>query len=237
MTDLALALAVIARPDVRDPAQTLPPFDPRGHLRKLGGLRIAYSETLGYATPSSEVVGAVREAVAALRSAGATIDEVDPGIASPGSIVRRLFAARAAWTVRDLSDEQRALLDPAVEASAREGERLTAVEYLQAEAERVEVMQALARFHAKYDFSVTPTSGEPAPWVDFDPSAPSERPRESYAGLFSLTRQPALSIPCGWTRAGLPIGLQIVGRHHEESAILALAEEYERIRRCVAPPL
>jgi Asp-tRNA(Asn)/Glu-tRNA(Gln) amidotransferase A subunit family amidase len=53
----------------------------------------------------------------------------------------------------------------------------------------------------------------------------------------SLTRQPALSVPCGYTRDGLPIGLQIVGRHHAEAAVLAAAEQFERVRPFRAPPL
>lgn len=238
VTDLALALTVLSRPDVRDPAQVVPLFDPRTQRRPLSELRIGFSADLGYIAVDPDVARTVQEAIRALNEAGAVIEHVDPGFASPASILRRLFAARAAWTIRELPEERRERLDPAVLASAREGERQSAVEYLQAEAERLELIETLARYHAKFDLLITPASAHPAPPVDFDPSAePATTVRESFAAPFSLTRQPALSIPCGLTRTGLPIGLQIVGRHYEESNVLALAAAYEHAHRFQAPPL
>lgn len=236
VADLALALGVISRPDPRDPLQV--PARGEAELRELGSLRIGYSVNLGYAHVEPDVARAFLDAIAALRDAGANLTEADPGFASPGSIVRRLFAARAAFTVRDLNEEQREKLDPAIVAAAREGEALRAVDYLQAESERIELVQTVARYHAEYDLLLTPTSAVPAPEVGFDPSAPANGPvRESLAGPFSLTRQPALSIPCGVTRGGLPIGLQIVGRHYEDALVLSAAASYERIRPFRAPAL
>jgi aspartyl-tRNA(Asn)/glutamyl-tRNA(Gln) amidotransferase subunit A len=235
VADLALALTIISQPDVRDPLQSPPP---PAAARELASLRIGYSVNLGYAHVDPEVSGAFLEAVAALREAGATLEEVNPGFASTGPIVRKLFAARAAHTLLGLDETQLALVEPAIAASAREGQALSAVEYLQAESERIALVQTLARFHADFDLLLTPTSADPAPRVDFDPSAPYYGPpRESLAGPFSLTRQPALSIPCGLTRAGLPIGLQIIGRHHEDALVLSVAASYERIHPFHAPPL
>jgi aspartyl-tRNA(Asn)/glutamyl-tRNA(Gln) amidotransferase subunit A len=133
--------------------------------------------------------------------------------------------------VRALDAAQRARLDPVIVTAAEEGEKLSALDYLQAEAERVELVATLARFHTRYDLLLTPTSAQPAPLVDAKSTA-----RESFAGPFSLSRQPALSIPIGLTSAGLPIGLQIIGRHHEDARVLALAARYERLRPFRAPP-
>jgi aspartyl-tRNA(Asn)/glutamyl-tRNA(Gln) amidotransferase subunit A len=199
-------------------------------------VRIGYSVDLGYAPIDPEVAAAFDAAVAALRDAGFTLEAADPGFRSPASIVRRLFAARAAWTLRGLSDERRSWVDPVVLASAREGEAQSAVDYLEAEAERVALLQTVAQYHTTFDLLLTPTSSHPAPAIDAAPAPDAVGAvRESLAGPFSLTRQPALSIPCGVTKAGLPIGLQIVGRHHEEALVLAVAQAYERVRPFRAP--
>jgi aspartyl-tRNA(Asn)/glutamyl-tRNA(Gln) amidotransferase subunit A len=230
--DLALALSVIAREDVRDPLHA-PALQPTA----AGQLRVACSVTLGYAQVEPEVEAAFRAAVTALRDAGVTIEEADPGFESPAAIIHSLFIARAAHTVQHLIERERAQLDPVVAAAAEEGARLSAIDYLNAEAARLTLVQASARFHAKYDLLLTPASAYTAPRNDAEPpAAGSANPRASLAAPFSLTRQPALSIPCGLTSAGLPIGLQIVGRHHEDSQVLRLAEIYERIRAFQVPP-
>jgi aspartyl-tRNA(Asn)/glutamyl-tRNA(Gln) amidotransferase subunit A len=188
---------------------------------------------LGYARVDAEIARAFDEAVAVLHETGATLEAASPGFASPASIIRRLFAARAAWTVRKLSEAQRAELDPVVAAAAVEGMELSAVDALNAEAERVALIQTMAEFHNRFDVLLTPASAYAAPLTHAQP--PSER--GSFAAPFSLTRQPALSIPCGFTKAGLPIGLQIVGRSYEDATVLAVASAYERLRPFRAPAL
>jgi len=109
---------------------------------------------------------------------------------------------------------------------------------LNAEAARIELVQALAQLHTQFDVLLTPTSAYPAPLASAGLTAPSGEPAPpSLAAPFSLTRQPALSIPCGTTRAGLPIGLQIVGRHFEDATVLAVARAYEHFQPFQPPPL
>jgi aspartyl-tRNA(Asn)/glutamyl-tRNA(Gln) amidotransferase subunit A len=124
--------------------------------------------------------------------------------------------------VAALTPAQRELLDPDVERSAREGERLTALEYLEAEAQRVTLAQALARYHHRFDLLLTPTTAWTAPALDAQklPSSPFTFP-------FSLTRQPAISVPAGVSRGGLPIGVQLVGRHFDDGLVLAAAHGFE----------
>jgi len=231
VADLTLALRVLSLSDPRDPAQPTRAFKPLT-LTEEAPLRIAYSRNLGYIDVDPDVASAFDEAIAALRGDGVQLEEADPGFSSPGTIQRRLFAARAAYTVRKLDAAQRARLDPVIVVAAEEGEMLSALDCLQAEAERVELIATLVRFHTRYDLLLTPTSAVTAPLVDATSAA-----RESFAGPFSLSRQPALSIPIGLTNAGLPVGLQIVGRHHEDARVLALAERYERQRPFQAPDL
>jgi aspartyl-tRNA(Asn)/glutamyl-tRNA(Gln) amidotransferase subunit A len=107
--------------------------------------------------------------------------------------------------------------------SAREG-RLSALEYLEAEVQRVTVAQALGRYHERYDLLLTPTTAWTAPALD------AQRPQASspFTFPFSLTRQPAISVPAGLSRGGLPIGIQIVGRHFDDALVLGAAHAFER---------
>src|SRR5207244_2192959 len=99
----------------------------------------------------------------------------------------------------------------------------------------------MGEFHERYDLLVTPTVAVPplpvgqdladpareAHWVDWTP----------FSYPFNMTRQPAATIPCGLTRAGLPIGLQIVGRLYDEATVLRAARVFEATQRASWPTL
>ena len=232
--DAALLLRVLAGPDDRDPFR-LPP-DPGPWLDESpppAGLRIGYSARLFSAELSPELTAAFERAVDVFRELGATLSPIQDRLESPSAILTTLFHARAAFTVKDLTREQRALLDPAIDAAAREGETLSLLDYLSAEAARTSLAQGLAALHRRFDLLLTPTTAELAPHVDAGPSAL----RAPFTGAFSLTRQPAISVPNGVSQQGLPIGLQIVGRHFEEARVLQAAAAFETRVRFIAPPL
>jgi aspartyl-tRNA(Asn)/glutamyl-tRNA(Gln) amidotransferase subunit A len=180
--------------------------------------------TLGASEIDPDILAAFERATEVFVELGARVEAADPSIPASAARVRQtLFAARAAHTVRALSAEQRALLDPAVEQAARVGERLSALDYLEAESERVAIAEALADYHRRFELLVTPTTAWSAPLLESaSPQAPSP-----FAFPFSLTRQPAISVPAGATRQGLPIGLQIVGRHFEDALVLGVAHAFE----------
>ena len=222
--DAALLFTVIAQPDARDPfAASAGERDYREALgRSWQRVRIGVS-TLGYADIDPEIAAAFERAARVFAELGATLEAADPELGSPAAVLRVLFAARAAHTVAGLTPAQRELLDPDVERSAREGERLTALEYLEAEAQRVVLAQALARYHQRYDLLLTPATAWPAPALD----APKPQLSSPFTFPFSLTRQPAISVPAGLSRVGLPIGIQIVGRHFDDALVLAAAHAFE----------
>jgi len=222
--DAALLFTVIAQPDARDPFAALTgDRDYRDGLgRSWHRVRIGVS-TLGYADIDPEISSAFERATRVFAELGATVEAADPELGSPAAILRVLFSARAAHTVAGLTPAQRELLDPDVERSAREGERLSALEYLEAEAQRVALAQALARYHERYDLLLTPTTAWTAPALD----AQKTQPSSPFTFPFSLTRQPAISVPAGLSRAGLPIGLQIVGRHFDDALVLGAAHAFE----------
>ncbi|WP_437552072.1 amidase [Sorangium sp. So ce367] len=250
--DAAVLLSVLSGPDDRDPFRAPPPredalylgalvaidasdtHDKSGALdaRFLRRVRVGVSATLGYVDLPGETRDCFDAAAAVLQRLGAEVEEVAPPFADPGGVLRTLFAARAAHTVRELGPAQRALLDPAVQSAAAQGEALSAVAYLEAERQRAELALAMAVFHRRFDLLVTPTSAGAAPLIDGG-ALPA-----SFAAPFSLTRQPAISVPMGLTTAGLPLGLQIVGRHFEEALVLRAALAIERESAPLrAPPL
>jgi aspartyl-tRNA(Asn)/glutamyl-tRNA(Gln) amidotransferase subunit A len=221
--DTILLLRVLSRPDARDPwSLGHVPFQGVSELR---GLRIAYSEHLGAGESSFDVTAAFAHAVEVFQTLGLVLEPAQPGFEAPAEILRILFVARAAETVSNLSMADRALLDPDVQRAATAGEQLSARDVWQAESARIRLVEQSAQFHSRYDLLLTPTVNLTAPLAAPGAVPDDERgiTRVSAAAPFSLTRQPAISVPLGLSRRGLPIGLQIVGRHFEEDRVLAAA--------------
>jgi aspartyl-tRNA(Asn)/glutamyl-tRNA(Gln) amidotransferase subunit A len=227
---------VLAGTDLRDPYRL--PWQEKDHREGLSsgvkGLRIAFSRNLGYARVDPEIAAAVEKAAATFRELGAQIEAKDPGFASPRDAFTVLWTAGAARAMANASPADRALMDPGFAASVETGARLSAVDYLAADATRTALGKTMSEFHASYDLLLTPTVAVPALpvgtdlfdpaveryWIDWTP----------FSYPFNMTRQPAATVPCGLTKSGLPIGLQIVGRLYEESLVLRAARAYEATR-------
>ncbi len=222
VTDAALLLTVISRPDSRDWHAL--PYENRDWRTGLDdgieGLRVAYSRTLGYLPVDPEVGALCDAAVQRLTALGAIVDEVDPGFDNPAPTFRVLWDAGVARLLRDTAAESVALMDPLLPEAAARGRKVDAVTYLEATERRRELGVAMRRFHERYDLLVTPTLASAPAQVNQSWSAPHCLP-------FNLTGQPAASVPCGVTRAGLPAGLQIVGPSHADASVLRAARAFE----------
>ncbi len=242
-SDAALMLSVLSRPDYRDP-YALPAEDKDyrdGLEAGVRGWRIAYSATLGYARVDPEIAAAAAAAARQFEALGAAVDEVEAIFASPRKTLLTLWAAGAARVVGGFPVERRALLDPGLAAIAAAGEAIRAVDYLAADFARTALGREMAAFHQKYDLLLTPMMPIPAlpvgqelndparetAWIDWSP----------FSYPFNLTRQPAASIPCGLTTAGLPIGLQIVGPLYADARVLCAARAFETTQPVRRPPL
>ncbi len=241
--DAALMLRVICGPDDRDP-HALPPEDRDWQAvleAGIHGKRVAFSPTLGYAKVEPEIAAAVAAAARQFEAMGAIVEEVDAIFPSPRETLMTLWAAGAAWIVAALPVEKRHLLDPGLAALAAAGEAIAAVDYVAADFARTRLAQRMAEFHRKYDLLLTPMMPVPAlpagqdlndpaterSWIDWSP----------FSYPFNLTRQPAASIPCGLTEAGLPIGLQIVGPLYADAEVLQAARAFEATQPLRRPPL
>ena len=241
--DAALMLTVLSQPDYRD-SYALPPDDTdwcEGIEDGVRGWRIAYSPTLGYAKVDPEIAAATTEAARQFETLGAIVEEAVTIFSSPREALFTLWAAGAAKLLNGYAPDKLELIDPGLVATADEGKRISAVDYLGADLVRTELGQRMAAFHQKYDLLLTPMMpvgalpvgqdlNDPATerhWIDWSP----------FSYPFNMTRQPAASIPCGLTRAGLPIGLQIVGPLYADARVLRATRAFETTQPERWPPL
>ena len=135
--------------------------------------------------------------------------------------------------------EKRNLIDPGLLAIAEQGARMSLLDHLKAVRAREAMGLALQEFHRRFDLLLLPTmpmtafeAGEECPvdsanrrWTDWTPL--------TYP--FNLTKQPAASLPCGFAKNGLPIGLQIVGRLYDDTTVLQAARAFERAQPFALP--
>jgi aspartyl-tRNA(Asn)/glutamyl-tRNA(Gln) amidotransferase subunit A len=234
VTDAALMMNEISKPDNRD-WFSLPANDvdfSKGLKDKLRGLRVAYSPRLDYVDVDAEIAALVKKAVDTLADLGAKIIEVDPGFEDPAATFRVLWWSSARGLLGDLPAEKRALLEPALNDVVEQAGSITAKDIFEANKARGNLGSKMRLFMEKYDVLVTPTLPIPAftagqlqpgdadpqgKWVNWTP----------FTYPFNLTQQPAASVPCGFTKAGLPAGLHVVGRMFDDYTVLKVCRAYE----------
>jgi aspartyl-tRNA(Asn)/glutamyl-tRNA(Gln) amidotransferase subunit A len=241
VTDAALMLTVTSEPDTRD-WFTLPydKSDYRDGLEDgVAGLRIAYSPALGYATLDPEIAALVADAAKLFEKLGAKVELADPGFADPADIFCPHWYGGAAYSARNYTREQLAMLDPGLRQIIAQGQQLSLLDYLAAVDKRTALGVHMKKFHETYDLLLTPTM--PIPAFDAGRELPAASDAERWMSWtpfsfpFNLTQQPAATVPCGFTKDGLPAGLQIVGRMHDDKTVLRAARAFERERPFVMP--
>lgn len=232
--DCALMMDVMTEPDSRDSyAAPRSNFNYLADLnRDIKGLRIAFSPDLGYVDVDAEVKESVRTAVAVLEALGAKISHVDPGFNNPLAAFGHLFYSGAANALRDLGPRQREQMDPSLIEVADKAGKLKMLDYLDAMNKRLALSERMAVFHDKYDLLVTPTlpitafqTNREVPPDWHSTRWPSWTP---FTYPFNMTGQPALSVPCGFSSAGLPIGLQIIGGRFADKLVLQAGQAYQK---------
>lgn len=235
--DAALMLTVMAEPDWRDWHAL--PYEEETDFRQdmdqgIKDLRIAYSPSLGLdGIPiDDEVAVLVAAAANRFEGFGARVDQVDPPWPhDPAAVFTIYWQTGAAKLVADMEDTQKAALDPVILGMAERGRSYDALTLKTAELERGAIGQAMNRFFETYDLLLCPTM----PITAFPVNLPypsddyAEKPTNwtPFTFPFNLTKQPAASVPCGFTKAGLPVGLQIIGRSYGELPVLYASHAYE----------
>jgi aspartyl-tRNA(Asn)/glutamyl-tRNA(Gln) amidotransferase subunit A len=242
--DAAAMLNVLAKPDPRDPYCL--PATTRDWLAGIDdgvrGLRLAYSPDLGDAKVDPEIARCCAAAARRFAELGASVEEVGQIFPSPRAALLTLWAAGtarvlAAWP----ADQVRQLCDPGLVAVAAEGARVSGSDYVAADLERSALGRRMAVFHQQYDLLLTPMMPVVALPVGQDLNDPASETNwldwSPFSYPFNMTRQPAASVPCGLTGAGLPIGLQIVGPLYAEDRVLRAARAFEASEPARRPPL
>jgi amidase len=238
VADTALMLSVMAGPDDRSPLSH--DVDRQDFLRavktpSVKGWRIAWTADLGGLVPVDREVQAIFEqAVRVFRAAGARLEAASPDMSDVPEIVRLtrgfLMVARHADKLAD----HRAVLQEGLVENTEEGLALSSRDVARGELLRTRQWYRVREFMAERDLWITPTTAVPPfpieqPHVlDVDDRPVGKTMQRSYLTYaFSVLGLPAISIPCGFTRGGLPVGLQIAGKRHGEAAVLRAAAAFE----------
>lgn len=233
--EAALMFDVIAGPHPSDPdAVAVPTADPR----PLTSWRIAYAPTFGLTVPvDGDVASAIEAGVEALRRAGLSIERADipwPEGITEMSVMPLQHAGLAAihgaaWEAR------RDDIDPDLGAQIDQGRHWSAPDIARALHASEAIRHGVARFFQRFDLVIGPTTPCVAwPWRQLGPSmiggqTVPPRGHAVFTPLFNHALTPAISIPCGTGRDGLPVGLQIVGARQRDRSVLKAAAVFEAI--------
>ena len=238
--DTALMLSAIAGPDARCPVALTDDgeaFNPLTHSldRDFDGVRIAWSADMGGLPVDPRIVSVIESQRGAFGELGCEIDDACPDFTGANDVFMIMRAAGMAATRAELLRTHRDKLKDTVIWNIEEGMKLNAAEVGMAEVKRAALFERVRKFMDTYEFMVFPVSQHPP----FDVTQPyltevNGVPMETYIDwmrscyYITATGHPAISVPCGFTGDGLPVGVQIVGRHQSEFSVLQLAYAFQQ---------
>jgi amidase len=235
--DAALLLSAMAGPDARSPISIDEPGAkfrrPLG--RDFGGVRIAWSPDFGELPVDPEVTAVLEDQRGVCAELGCQVDLAQPDFDGADEVFKVLRAWEYELAFGELLERHPGQIKDTVVWNTEEGRKLTGPELGQAERKRTELYHRVRRFMEKYEFMAFPVSQVPP----FDVTQPYvtevngvemgsyiDWMRSCY--YVSVLGLPAISVPCGFTAEGLPVGLQIVGRFHDDWGVLQLAHAFEQ---------
>ena len=238
VADSALMLEVMAGPHPWDYLSLEKPPEP--YIAKLSapmkGRRIAYSRTLGHARVDPEVATLVEQAVQAFTEMGVTVEEVEPSWGPKGPELFDFFWPTVFSARLRALPEWEDKLDPGFVAMIKTAKDIGISDFMAQRERRFAYCQEIHEFFTGYDFLLTPavsTAAFPA-----DQLQPEHWPQHPWDGLswaqfsypFNWSGNPAVSLPCGFTPSGLPVGLQVVGPRFDDLGVLQASHAFEQAR-------
>lgn len=245
--DAALMMNAMARHDLRDPF-CLPALLSDGENRDwrqgiedgVAGLRVALVRRLGFEAPlDAEGEEALTQAARALESAGAIVEEADPALPDTRAIFGRVWGVALARLVAGVPEAARGLLDAGIQEVAERQSHMSAVDFLGADALRIEAAHAMARFHQRYDLvltAATPTAAFAADQPTLHPETALWRDWAPWTFAFNLTRQPAISVPVGLDSEGMPRAVQVAAALYRDELCFRAARSLEIALQVPAAP-
>lgn len=227
--DVAVLLGATAGADPKDPASLRTPVpDFVGALDgSLQGVRVGVTSELvaSIAEMEPDVVAAFEDSVRHLAALGAEVREIRlPRMELIDGMYNPMLLCEAAAYHQDRLANRDAEYGRGFHRRVMEGFLYTGVEYVQAQRGRTLLINEFDALMRDVDLIVTPTTHRTAP--TFPEQTTSAR--SPFTRIFNLTGQPSISVPCGFDRQGLPIGLLLTGRRLEDATVLRAADAYER---------
>ncbi|HSB11638.1 MAG TPA: amidase [Blastocatellia bacterium] len=246
--DVAFLLSIIAGPDPRSPISLDEPGSAflRPLQRDFNGTRIAWSRNLGRYPVQPIVSEVCDKARSVFASLGCRLEEEEPDFDGADEIFQVLRAWSFAQNRSEDLKHYRHLIKDTVIWNVEQGLRLSGLDVSRAEASRTELFHRVRSFMERYEFLVLPVSQVvPFPveqeWVEEINGIRMETYIDWMATCYAITVTglPAISVPCGFTGEGLPVGLQIIGGHQRDFDVLQLAYAFEQATQYgkVRPPV
>lgn len=237
--DTALMLSVIAGADDRSPISL--PGDGREFLAavehpNIRGFKVAWSADLKVSPVDREIEAVASAAAKRFAELGCTVEQAEPDFSRVREIIHVTRALRMVTLHAEKLEKWRDQMNPNLVWNIEKGFPLTAQQVGMAEKERTALYHRVRQFFERYDLLLTPTVAVPPFPVEMPyPQEINGKPINNYQEWLYLTYAitvtglPAISVPCGWTAEGLPVGLQIVGRRLGEATVLRAAAAFEAI--------
>ncbi len=231
--DAAYLLDIISQNDVRDPEtfhNKVNTFD--GIEKQVQGLKVGFSLSFGGSEPRIEVSDIIENTKSLFQKIGVKLFDVCPEIINPMKTYRVILDSAWMHTASQFNDAQKEKFDPTFAAAVERGSKLTAVDLRKAFGERKNFMRIVSEFFSEYDLLILPTN----PTTSYPHGTREPVPEENdnwkttvcFTAPFNITGNPAISIPCGFSKSGLPVGLQIIGNYGCDNTVLNLARAFEK---------
>jgi len=231
--DAALMLGAMARQDIRDPFCL--PDEPRNWLDGIedgvAGLRVAVLRRPGFEAPVDwQGIAAVEQAAQLLVDAGAEVEEAEVSMPDVREIFGRIWGVALARLASTFPEQRRQMLDHGILEVAAQCAGVSALDYMEADAQRIAAANAMAKFHLRYDLVLCPTVPNPPPLADLPTTDPMNALWTNWAPwtfAFNLTRQPAITVPMGFGENGLPRSVQLAAALYRDDLVLRAARAIE----------
>src|SRR5215207_1391457 len=229
--DAALLLQLLAVYDSADPASVkMLTGDYLGHLMDdMKGRKIALGIGEFIETSDPEVIKSIREAAKVFESFGCKVQEENVDWLREAALANKLMTQSDGAAVhRDRLKEHPEMFGEDIRRRLEEGAKTTSTEYILARRTQAEVRKRFELFFESYDFLLTPTTPSTAPTIEGHDAVEQAGRLTRFTAPFNLAGLPALSLPCGFSKEGLPIGLQIISRAWGDFKVLNAGHAFEQ---------
>lgn len=234
--DVALMLQALAGPDPRSPIANREPGSRFAQPldREFKGTRIAWSRDLGSFPVDPRITAVIEGQRSAFEAVGCVVEEGEPDFTDADEVFKVLRAWAFELGYTDLIAKHRDQIKETVIWNAEEGQKLTGPQLSRAEMKRTQLYHRVREFMETYEYLILPVSQVPPfPVTQEYITEINGVPMETYIDwmkscyFITVTGLPAISMPCGFTPEGVPVGVQIVGRHEDDFGVLQLAYAFQ----------